>query len=158
VTEPRLRPADSACSIEETLLPPTPKLEDELAEVSGTLTATVGRLREISAKAEAFEAEVQELVKRADAAQAAADLSEEQAQPAHRGLVVIGGHCPTRGQRTGMAGWSAYRTFGVGNRGESIVAFRAVPCPCFDVRTGRAGLDRWPGPVDGGVAGAVDGG
>lgn len=66
--------------IEETLPPPAPKLEDEIAEVSGSLAATVGRLHEISAKAQAFEAEVHELVKRADAAKATADLSEEQAQ------------------------------------------------------------------------------
>lgn len=70
---------EAVARIEETLPPPAPKLEDEISEVSGMLTTTVGRLRDISSRAQAFEAEVQDLVKRADAAQAAADLSEEQA-------------------------------------------------------------------------------
>ncbi|MGW5669354.1 hypothetical protein [Micromonospora sp. NPDC003776] len=59
---------------------PSPSLEDEIAEVSGTLATTVTRLRDLSAKAQAYEAEVRELVKRADAAQATAQLNEEQAR------------------------------------------------------------------------------
>ncbi|RAN94737.1 hypothetical protein GAR05_04827 [Micromonospora saelicesensis] len=48
--------------------------------MSGTLTQTVSRLRDISVKAQAFESEVHDLVRRADAAQATAQLNEEQAQ------------------------------------------------------------------------------
>ncbi|MEU2986239.1 hypothetical protein ABZ647_17745 [Micromonospora aurantiaca] len=57
-----------------------PTLEQEISDVSGTLTRTVSRLRDISTRAQAFEAEVRELVARADAAQATAQLNEEQAQ------------------------------------------------------------------------------
>lgn len=59
---------------------PPPTLEEEISNVSGTLTRTVTRLRDISVKAKAYEAEVHELVRHADAAQAAAQLNEEQAQ------------------------------------------------------------------------------
>ncbi len=58
---------------------PSPSLEEEIAEVSSTLSDTVGRLRNISAKAQAFETEVRDLVRRADAAQATAQLNEAQA-------------------------------------------------------------------------------
>ncbi|WFE37923.1 hypothetical protein [Micromonospora sp. WMMD998] len=58
---------------------PPPALEEEIAEVSATLSDTVGRLRDISAKAQAFETEVRDLVRRADAAQATAQLNEAQA-------------------------------------------------------------------------------
>ncbi|MGC5019977.1 hypothetical protein [Micromonospora sp. DT47] len=72
--------ASAVASVEASLPPTRPSLEDEIGEVSGTLSATVNRLREISAKAEAFEAEVKQLVVRADAARATAALDEEKAR------------------------------------------------------------------------------
>ncbi|WP_141722169.1 hypothetical protein [Micromonospora haikouensis] len=59
--------------------PESPSLEQEISDVSQTLTQTVTRLRDISVRAEAFETEVRTLVERAEAAQAVAQLSEDQA-------------------------------------------------------------------------------
>ncbi|MBG0567245.1 hypothetical protein [Actinoplanes aureus] len=55
-------------------------LDEELAEVATSLTTAVSRLRQLSARAEAFEAEVQALVTRAEAAKATASLHEEDAR------------------------------------------------------------------------------
>ncbi|WP_433535784.1 hypothetical protein ACQPZK_28120 [Micromonospora sp. CA-249363] len=71
--------AKAMASVERTLPPPLPSLEDEIAEVSATLSKTVKRLRDISTKAEAFEDEVRELVERAEAARTIAELNEDQA-------------------------------------------------------------------------------
>jgi hypothetical protein len=71
--------AEALASVERTLPPPLPSLEDEIAEVSNTLTETVTRLRNISTKAQAFEGEVRELVERAEAARTIAELNEDQA-------------------------------------------------------------------------------
>ncbi|MET8044858.1 hypothetical protein ABZU25_28825 [Micromonospora sp. NPDC005215] len=54
-------------------------LEQELSDVSNTLTQSISKLREISHKAQAFEGEVRTLVERAESAQAMADLNESQA-------------------------------------------------------------------------------
>jgi hypothetical protein len=55
-------------------------LEDEISQVSKTLSRTVTRLRQISEKAVAFEEEVKQLVREADAAKATAELNEDQAR------------------------------------------------------------------------------
>lgn len=57
-----------------------PTLDEELHEVSGTLAKTVARLHEISDKAQAFEDEVRQLVEKAEAAKATANLHEEDAK------------------------------------------------------------------------------
>ncbi|MER5701448.1 hypothetical protein ABT023_05745 [Micromonospora sp. NPDC002296] len=66
-------------SVERSLPQPAPSLEQEIADVSGTLAQTVTRLRDISARAEAFEGEVRKLVERSEAAQVVAQLNEDQA-------------------------------------------------------------------------------
>lgn len=55
-------------------------LDQEMALVSRQLSRTVERMQVLSGKAQAFEQEVWEMVERADAAKAAADLSEDQAK------------------------------------------------------------------------------
>ena len=67
-------------SVEQTLPQADVPLEDEIAEVSASLSMTVGRLRRISEKAEAFEAEVASLVARAEAAKATASVHEADAR------------------------------------------------------------------------------
>src|SRR5262249_33560232 len=67
-------------ALEETLPASEPTLEDEIADVSASLSQTVTRLRQISGKAEAFEAEVKALVDRAEAAKATASLHEDDAR------------------------------------------------------------------------------
>ncbi|WP_433354756.1 hypothetical protein ACQPYV_30415 [Micromonospora saelicesensis] len=71
--------AEAIASVERALPPPLPSLEDEIAEVSNTLSRTVTRLRDISVKAQAFEGEVRDLVERAEAARVIAELNEDQA-------------------------------------------------------------------------------
>jgi hypothetical protein len=71
--------AEALSAVERTLPQPAPSLEQEIADVSNPLTQTVTRLRDISARAEAFEGEVRNLVDRAEAAQALAQLNEDQA-------------------------------------------------------------------------------
>lgn len=70
----------TVAALEKTLPTPEKPLEDEIAEVSGSLSRTVARLRQISDKAQAFEADVKDLVARADAARATAKLHEEDAR------------------------------------------------------------------------------
>ncbi|MBE1485597.1 hypothetical protein [Plantactinospora soyae] len=72
--------ASAVGSVRATVPVRVPSLEDEIRVVAATLASTVTQMRQISAKAEAFETEVHDLVRRADAAQAAADLSEDQAR------------------------------------------------------------------------------
>lgn len=72
--------AQAVNSVGKSLPAPKPSLEEELAEVSEALSATVKRLRQVSAKAEAFETEVKDLVARADAAKATASLHEDDAK------------------------------------------------------------------------------
>jgi len=72
--------ASAITSVEATLRPSQPSLEEEIFEVSKTLFGTVSRMREIIGKAVAFEDEVRLLVRQADAARAAASLDEEQAR------------------------------------------------------------------------------
>jgi hypothetical protein len=76
----RAAAAQAVATIEETLPASEPSLEDEIADVSGSLSATVTRLRQVSQKAEAFEAEVKDLVARAEAEKATAKLHEEDAR------------------------------------------------------------------------------
>lgn len=70
----------AVAAVEETLPQAKPSLEDEIADVSRSLSSTVARLRHISNKAEAFEAEVKDLVARAEAAKATANLHEDDAR------------------------------------------------------------------------------
>ncbi len=70
----------TVAALEKTLPTPEKSLEDEIAEVSGSLSRTVARLRQISDKAQAFEADVKDLVAKADAARATAKLHEEDAR------------------------------------------------------------------------------
>ena len=58
----------------------TPSLDEELGEVSATLTATMARLHDISERARAFEDDVRQLVKRGEAARATAQINEEAAR------------------------------------------------------------------------------
>lgn len=67
-------------SAERATPPPEASLEHELSEISASLAAAVGRLRKVSEKAEAFEAEVRGLIERAEAAKAAAGLHEQDAR------------------------------------------------------------------------------
>jgi gas vesicle protein len=70
----------AVAALEATSPAPEPTLEDEIADVSVSLSQTVTRLRQISDKAEAFEAEVKALVDRAEAAKATASLHEDDAR------------------------------------------------------------------------------
>lgn len=72
--------ADTVSAVEATVPRATRALEEEIAEVSATLLATVGRMREITIRAEAFEGEVKRLVQQANAARAAASMDEEKAK------------------------------------------------------------------------------
>lgn len=63
-------------SVEETDV----SLETEIQEASASLAQTIARLRQVSRRAEAFEAEVQELVARAEAAKATARMHEADAK------------------------------------------------------------------------------
>ena len=72
--------AQVVLSVEQANATPEASLEDELSEVSTSLSAAVTRLRQISAKADAFEAEVKDMVARADSAKATASLHEEDAR------------------------------------------------------------------------------
>jgi hypothetical protein len=67
-------------ALESTLPASEPNLEDEIADVSASLSQTVTRLRQISNKAEAFEVEVRALVNRAEVAKATASLYEDDAR------------------------------------------------------------------------------
>lgn len=83
-------------SIEETLpgaVPAQASLEDEIAEVSASLAATVRRLRQISDKAEKFEAEVRALAARAESARATAKLHEDDARKI---ALLLGSETETR--------------------------------------------------------------
>jgi hypothetical protein len=73
-------------SVEQTLPSPGASLEEEISEVSSSLSMTIARLRQVSEKAEAFEAEVKELVERADVAKATASLHEDDARKIGRFL------------------------------------------------------------------------
>lgn len=57
-----------------------PSLDEELGEVSQTLSATMTRLHDISERAKAYENEIQGLVEKAEIAKAAAALHEEDAR------------------------------------------------------------------------------
>jgi hypothetical protein len=70
----------AVAALEETLPASEPTLEDEIADVSASLSQTVTRLRQISNKAEASEAEVRVLVDRAEAAKVTASLHEDDAR------------------------------------------------------------------------------
>ena len=72
--------AQALNSVGRTLPAPELSLEEELAEVLEALSATVKRLRQVSAKAETFETDVKELVARAEAAKATASLHENDAK------------------------------------------------------------------------------
>ena len=67
-------------SVEEDMSAPERRLEDEIAEVSSSLSESVSRLRGLSEKAEAFEAEVRDLGARAEAAKATASIHEDDAR------------------------------------------------------------------------------
>jgi hypothetical protein len=71
---------EAVTAIEQSLPDRELNLDDEVADVSNSLAATLVRLRHVSEKAQAFEAEVKQLVARADAARATAKLHEEDAR------------------------------------------------------------------------------
>lgn len=70
----------AVAALENSLPTPEKSLEDEISEVSESLSQTVARLRQVSDKAQAFEVEVKQLVARADAARATAKLHEDDAR------------------------------------------------------------------------------
>lgn len=76
----RAAAAQVVTSVEQTAVKPEASLEDEISEVSSSLSESVSRLRQLSRKAEAFESEVKDLVAHAEAAKATARLHEDDAR------------------------------------------------------------------------------
>ncbi|HZM82213.1 MAG TPA: hypothetical protein VFC19_41365 [Candidatus Limnocylindrales bacterium] len=71
--------ANAVAAIESTLPAGQLSIEQEVAEVTNTLTAVVNRLGDISRKAEAYGSEVKRLIDQAEQAKALAEINEDTA-------------------------------------------------------------------------------
>lgn len=88
--------ADQAVAAIENARSPEPALEDEITDVSNLLSATASRLRQVTSKTEGLQAEVRQLVERAETARAAAHLHE---RDAHRFAMLLGAEAEDRFRR-----------------------------------------------------------